>query len=412
MQEPAIRHLLNGHRYLLLQGPMGPCFSRLSRWLQASHREVKQVCFNAGDALYASKVNTLHYTGSAKSFALWLSELLMEYPFDTIICFGDCRPLHVEAKKWSRNRKIDFLAFEEGYFRPFYITLEKGGVNGYSSMPMKANYYREKPLPELKTPTPWKPSAFNRAFHATVYYLAGWFGRHHYRDYRHHKSFSPWYEMRCWFRAGWRKVMYRWQQRHMLSYITCSLNNQYYLAILQVYNDSQIIHHSPYRDVRAYIENVIRSFARHAPKARYLVFKHHPMDRGHRYYGALIKTLNEKYGVTGRVYYVHDLSLPALLTHTRAVITVNSTAGLSALIHNKPLKVMGKALYDIEGLTWQGPLNQFWQTDFIPDKALFTRFRAHLLHSTQINAVFYGKSDWLDIPVKAQLKGPVPGFQK
>ena len=101
--------------------------------------------------------------------------------------------------------------------------------------------------------------------------------------------------------------------------------------------------------------------------------------------------------------YIHDLSLPALLTHTRGVITVNSTAGLSALIHNKPLKVMGKALYDIEGLTWQGPLNQFWQTDFAPDKQLFHRFRTHLLYNTQINAVFYGKSDWLNVPTELPL---------
>ncbi|WP_313083598.1 capsular biosynthesis protein [Atlantibacter sp.] len=396
MDEQAIRHLLNGRKYLLLQGPMGPCFSRLATWLQNSHREVKQVCFNAGDSWYANKDISLHYIGSVKKFSFWLRDLHKEYPFDTIVCFGDCRAMHIEAKKWVRNKSINFLAFEEGYFRPFYITLEKGGVNGYSSMPGNASYYHEQPIPELKTPVPWKPSTFSRCAHAMLYYAAGWFGRRRYPGYRHHKSFSPWYEMRCWIRAGRRKLWYRWQQRNMLSHITGELDNQYYLAILQVYNDSQIHFHSPYKDVREYIETVIRSFARHAPKERHLVFKHHPMDRGHRYYGTLIKALTEKYDVSGRVIYVHDISLPALLTHTRAVITVNSTAGLSALIHNKPLKVMGTALYDIEGLTWQGPLNQFWGSNFTPDKALFKRFRAHLLYNTQINAVFYGKSDWLD----------------
>lgn len=198
----------------------------------------------------------------------------------------------------------------------------------------------------------------------------------------------------------------------MLSHITGTLDNQYYLAILQVHNDSQIIHHSPYKDVREYIENVIRSFARHAPKARHQVFKHHPMDRAHPFYVTLINALTKKYCVNGRVLYVHDLSLPALLTYTRAVITINSTAGLSALIFNKPLKVMGKALYDIEGLTWQGPLKQFWQSEFTPDKPLFDRFRAHLLYNTQINAVFYGKSDWLSIPTKMLLQGPVPKLER
>jgi capsular polysaccharide export protein len=114
MEEQAIRHLLNGRRYLLLQGPMGPCFSRLATWLQHSHREVKQVCFNAGDAWYAAKETALHYTGPVKNFAFWLRDLHKEYAFDTIVCFGDCRPMHVEAKKWARGKAIDFLAFEEG----------------------------------------------------------------------------------------------------------------------------------------------------------------------------------------------------------------------------------------------------------------------------------------------------------
>lgn len=61
-----------------------------------------------------------------------------------------------------------------------------------------------------------------------LYYAAGWFGRHRYRGYRHHKSFSPWYEMRCWVRAGRRKLWYRWKQRHMLSHITETLDNAYY----------------------------------------------------------------------------------------------------------------------------------------------------------------------------------------
>lgn len=47
-----------------------PCFSRLASWLQSSNREVKQVCFNAGDSWYAAKETALHYTGSVKKFCL------------------------------------------------------------------------------------------------------------------------------------------------------------------------------------------------------------------------------------------------------------------------------------------------------------------------------------------------------
>ena len=92
--------------------------------------------------------------------------------------------------------------------------------------------------------------------------------------------------------------------------------------------------------------------------------------------------------------YVHDLPMPEMLKHAKAVVTINSTAGLSALIHNKPLKVMGDALYDMKGLTYQGHLNQFWTADFKPDMGLLAKFRSYLLETTQINAVFYSKQQW------------------
>lgn len=113
------------------------------------------------------------------------------------------------------------------------------------------------------------------------------------------------------------------------------------------------------------------------------------MDRGHRLYRPLIKRLSKEYGLGERVIYVHDLPMPELLRHAKAVVTINSTAGISALIHNKPLKVMGNALYDIKGLTYQGHLHQFWQADFKPDIKLFKKFRGYLLVKTQVNAVYY-----------------------
>ena len=78
------------------------------------------------------------------------------------------------------------------------------------------------------------------------------------------------------------------------------LDQRYYLAVLQVYNDSQIRNHSNYNDVRDYINEVMYSFSRKAPKDSYLVIKHHPMDRGHRLYRPLIKRLSKEYGLDER----------------------------------------------------------------------------------------------------------------
>lgn len=390
MQGNALTVLLSGKKYLLLQGPMGPFFNDVAEWLESLERNAVNVVFNGGDRFYCRHRQYLAYYQTPKEFPGWLRDLHRQYDFDTILCFGDCRPLHKEAKRWAKSKGIRFLAFEEGYLRPQFITVEEGGVNAYSSLPRDPDFYRK--LPDMPTPhvENLKPSTMKRIGHAMWYYLMGWHYRHEFPRYRHHKSFSPWYEARCWVRAYWRKQLYKVTQRKVLPRLMNELDQRYYLAVLQVYNDSQIRNHSNYNDVRDYINEVMYSFSRKAPKESYLVIKHHPMDRGHRLYRPLIKRLSKEYGLGERVIYVHDLPMPELLRHAKAVVTINSTAGISALIHNKPLKVMGNALYDIKGLTYQGHLHQFWQADFKPDMKLFKKFRGDLLVKTQVNAVYYG----------------------
>ncbi|HDR2510909.1 capsule biosynthesis protein [Enterobacter asburiae] len=391
MQNNTVKTLLAGKKYLLLQGPMGPFFNDVANWLETLEREAVNVVFNGGDRFYCRNRPYLTYTETPKEFPGWLKETWKDYAFDTILCFGDCRPLHQAARAWAKSKGIRFLAFEEGYLRPHFITVEEGGVNAFSPLPRDPEFYRN--LPEIPPANiqELKPSARKRYFHAIWYYLVGWNYRHEFAKYRHHKSFSPWYEGKCWVRASWRKYWYGFKQRNVLETLRTTLDQRYYLAILQVYNDSQIRNHSPYADVRDYINDVMFSFSRKAPLGHVLVIKHHPMDRGHRLYGPLIKKLGKKYGISSRVIYVHDLSMPELLTHAKAVVTINSTAGISALIHNKPLKVMGNALYDIKGMTYQGHLHQFWTADFAPDMKLFKKFRGYLLANTQINAVYYGE---------------------
>ena len=391
MNSNTINTLLSGKRYLLLQGPMGPFFNDMAEWLESQGREAKNVVFNAGDRFYCRKRAYLTYQQTPKEFPHWLKETWQEYPFDTILCFGDCRQLHQAAKRWAQAKGVRFLAFEEGYLRPHFITLESGGVNAYSSLPRDPEFYRNLPeQPELEVQS-LKPSTKLRIWHAMWYYLVSWYHRAQFPLYRHHKVFSPWYEGKCWIRAGWRKQWYRYKERHVMDLLKTKLDKRYFLAILQVYNDSQIRNHSPYKDVRNYINDVMYSFSKKAAPTDFLVFKHHPMDRGHRLYGPLIKKLGKQYGVSNRVIYVHDLPMPKMLTHAEAVITINSTAGISALIHNKPLKVMGRALYDIKGLTYQGHLNQYWSAQFKPDAKLFKKFSMYLRANTQINAVFYGR---------------------
>ncbi|MDZ6637322.1 capsular biosynthesis protein [Escherichia coli] len=323
MQGNALTVLLSGKKYLLLQGPMGPFFSDVAEWLESLGRNAVNVVFNGGDRFYCRHRQYLAYYQTPKEFPGWLRDLHRQYDFDTILCFGDCRPLHKEAKRWAKSKGIRFLAFEEGYLRPQFITVEEGGVNAYSSLPRDPDFYRK--LPDMPTPhvENLKPSTMKRIGHAMWYYLMGWHYRHEFPRYRHHKSFSPWYEARCWVRAYWRKQLYKVTQRKVLPRLMNELDQRYYLAVLQVYNDSQIRNHSSYNDVRDYINEVMYSFSRKAPKESYLVIKHHPMDRGHRLYRPLIKRLSKEYGLGYRLGYIivsYSKSLKGIITMPFALI--------------------------------------------------------------------------------------------
>jgi capsular polysaccharide export protein len=50
--------------------------------------------------------------------------------------------------------------------------------------------------------------------------------------------------------------------------------------------------------------------------------------------------------------------------------------------------VLGTAIYDIEGLTHQGSLDEFWHAPTPPDMGFFRTFRRALIHATQARGEF------------------------
>ena len=99
--------------------------------------------------------------------------------------------------------------------------------------------------------------------------------------------------------------------------------------------------------------------------------------------------------MAGRVHYVHDLHLPSLLQAARGVVTINSTVGLQSLFHGTPVVALGEAIYAIDGMVHDGPLDAFWNDPGRVDGALFQRFRSHLVLQTQLNASFYADAPGL-----------------
>ena len=61
---------------------------------------------------------------------------------------------------------------------------------------------------------------------------------------------------------------------------------------------------------------------------------------------------------------------------------------MAALEFGRPTLVLGKAIYDVPGLTAQGGLDAFWSDPEAPEPGLFLAFRKVVMARTQINGAY------------------------
>lgn len=379
----------SGKNILLLQGPVGPFFRRFATDLRRQGATVHAINFNGGDWLFNGK-DAINFRSHPREWRSFFENLLNDLDIDIVFLFGDCRPIHIVAHQIATQYGVQIGVFEEGYVRPNFITLEKNGVNNHSSAAREAQFYFSQkaiPTPKEKQVGYAFPQMMTWAF---LYYVCSLLLKPFFWHYRHHRRLHI-VEGYIWTRSFLRKAYYRITERNMQKKLTTTLSKQYFLLPLQVYNDAQIHTHSDFATVETFIRHVVTSFSKHAPLGTHLVIKHHPMDRGYNDYSNWLQQLEFLYDLSGRVHYIHDQHLPSLLDHAIGTVVVNSTVGLSALLHGSPLKVCGRAMYDFKGLTYQGTLDEFWREapDEKVDGKLFDSFRNYLIATTQINGNFY-----------------------
>ena len=135
-------HAFKNKRVLLLQGPVGPFFRRFAADIEHMGATVYKVNFNAGDAFFYP--NGYVFKQPLPHLGEYLLKLVEANPIDTLVMFGDCRPIHMIAKETLNNHDIQIFVFEEGYLRPNYVTIERRGVNALSRLPRAASFYARR----------------------------------------------------------------------------------------------------------------------------------------------------------------------------------------------------------------------------------------------------------------------------
>lgn len=378
-----------GKHVLLLQGPLGPFFRRVARDLEENGARVSKINFNGGDWLFYPR-RSVPFRGRMEDWPNYLAQFLAKQKIDVVMMYGDCRPIHRCVREQVERLGGEIVVVEAGYVRPNYITVERSGINDYSTLPRTADFYLKQSGREVAEPLPVGNVFWHAALWAVLYYLASSLLRPLFPHYQHHRRLAI-REAAPWVRGLWRKYYYRVKEREVRRRLEKEYAGRFFLVPLQVYYDSQMRMHSDYASVDAFIQDVVSDFAKNAASETYLVIKHHPMDRAYCDYSSICGQLEESYGIKGRLFYVHDLHLPTAFKHTRGVVVVNSTVGLSAILDGVPVKVCGRAMYDIPSIAYQGLLSDFWidASNYRPNKKAVQGFHAYLLERTQLNGSVY-----------------------
>ena len=371
---------------------MGIFFRKIDTAFRKKGATTYKIGFNMGDQLFAHSDNYTAFRNKPEEWGKFVKKFILEKKIDKIFLFGDCRYYQRIAREIAYKCNVDVYVFEEGYLRPDYITLEKFGVNGFSKISRKVDFYKKLPADEAEKAQKAMQSKVKMVLSSSLYYGVSNIFYVKYPYYIHHRDFSAIKEFFYALRGVVGKVVYAFTEKKYTTLFTKTISKKYYFVPLQTHNDFQVLQHSNYRSIEKFIIEVLESFAHHAPKDTYLVFKHHPVDRGRKNYSFFIEEQAELLGIRKRIYAVHDVHLPSCLKNSLGTVTINSTVGLSAISYNIPTITLGDAIYDIKGLTNKGiSLRKFWHQYKKPDAELYNKFRQYLIQTTQLNGSFYGR---------------------
>lgn len=375
---------------LLLQGPVGGFFTSLAKDLSARGFSVARVTFNLGDHLFAGNEECLPFAAPLDALANWLETVIRTRGVKRVVLFGDARPVHRIAIDVCRALDIPVWCLEEGYIRPGYITVERGGNNARSPLAR---------APKTPETGPWKKEpitaerelprlvllAIAQHCAARIGCLAGFGTMHRPRPLIG--------EAIKWLRNAARFFVKRRANRAVAEALCTEHSKQFYLVALQVHDDMQLQHYGRGWTMRDVIETTMRSFAANAPQDTKLVFKVHPLDRGHQPYARWVSRESARFGLSSRVQLIETGPLAMLPRHARAMLTVNSTAGISGLHHNCPVLALGDAFYIGRGLAEAGrtisAIDTFWTNATPPDAKVWTEFRERIMRDALVPGSYY-----------------------
>lgn len=391
----------NDRHFLFLQGM--PClfFPRLAEQLRSAGAKTTHINLCLGDQLFWYGPRAINYRGFYRSWATYIERFLLKNSITDLVLLGEQRYYHREAVTIAQRLGITVTVTDFGYLRPDWMTLENDGMSGASHFPRdpKAIKALAASLPEPDWAVQFNDDAVVMAKNDLLYSFATLFGRFFFPFYRRSDRRPP---ALLYFPACGIRLLGNALLKSRADYFVENLidsGDSYYLFPLQLNYDFQIVAYSPYASMAEVLKQVLASFAAHAPAGTRLVLKEHPWDTGLINWSRLARREAKRLGIASRIDYLRGGDLNRLLQYTCGVVTINSTVGIKALMMGRPVKPLGQAIFDIEGLTYADTLDMFWADAASPDADLMHDFIKALAGSVMIRGGYFSKPG-LDLAIE------------
>ncbi len=379
--------------FLFLQGPSSRIFAQIADGLEANEARCWRINLNVGDWIFWRRNAGVNYRGSFANWRGYVRRFLVEQKITDVIVLGEERPYHKVAIEEARKLGALIYVVEMGYLRPDWVTIERDGMSSNSHFPRDPAQIREaaQGLPEPDWTPKYTQSFLAEASLDLLYNLPNVFLGFLFPHYRRHALFHPLAEYAGWLRRLSQGKKRSREAREVIDHLIRS-GRPYFVYPLQLETDYQLRAHSPFASQREAIELVLQSFARAGqPEARLLV-KIHPLDNGLIDWSAVVTKMASRMAITERVLVIDGGNLEEAFGSCRGVVTVNSTAALSALRLGKPVAVLGSAIYRVEGLCAGSDLDSFWATPVPPERELAQAFFRLLAADIQVRGNFYSSA--------------------
>ena len=122
-----------------------------------------------------------------------------------------------------------------------------------------------------------------------------------------------------------------------------ALPKRYLFVPFQVDHDTQLLCHSPrISDMDALYRFVETALARCTDSDTVILFKEHP--------SALRDYAHLHAGPNPRLRFANGIATQTLIEHAEAVVTINSSVGIEALLYRKRVITLGNAFYTVDGI--------------------------------------------------------------